>query len=181
NTSQHLRQLRSAGLVESEKTGQFVEYRLEGVLVEQAFLAMRGLAEARLMEMARVTEDYLRARESFEPIESSELLRRATLGEVTVLDVRPSSGYREAHLPGAVSVPLEHLAERLAGLPRDREVVAYCRGPYCVMAIDAVQTLRAAGFVAHRLEYGVADFRALGVSVARGEPDPNVALSRSIT
>lgn len=174
NASQHLRKLSSARLVESDRRGQFVEYRLAGPEVERVCVALRQLAEARLLEMERVTRDYLRKRDAFEPVESSELLRRASSGEVTVVDVRPRDEFEADHLAGAVSVPLAELEERLAELPRDRAIVAYCRGPFCVMAIDAVQKLRAAGFVAHRLEYGVSDFRNLGVSLTSSRLDQTV-------
>lgn len=165
NASQHLRHLRAARLVESQKNGQYVEYRLASADVAHVFVALRSLAEARLLEMNQVAQDYLRARSTFEPVESAELLRRATLGEVVVIDVRPESEYDAGHLVGALSIPVDQLPERLAEVPRGRDIVAYCRGPYCVMALDAVDTLRKSGFCAHRLEFGVPDFLVRGAPV----------------
>ena len=106
-----------------------------------------------------------------EPVQSDELLRRVRDGEVTVLDVRPAEEYRAGHIPGALSVPVSELKKRLAELPKDREVVAYCRGPYCVMAIDAVELLRKKGFIAHRLEQGVVDWRARGWRIERSKEE----------
>ncbi len=160
NASQHLRVLRAARLVEAEKKGLYVEYRLADARVESFLLALRGLGEARLTEIESVRSAYLAGREALEAVPTRELLRRVRSGEVTVLDVRPEAEYRAGHLPRAVSIPLAKLEARLGALPRDREVVAYCRGPYCVMALEAVEVLRRAGFRAHRLEEGVADWRA---------------------
>ncbi len=165
NASQHLRVLRAARLVETTKKGLYVEYRLADEQVCELFLSLRQLAESRIAEVQQVTNQYLASRESMEPVEADELLRRAQSGEVTVLDVRPEDEFRAGHLAGALSIPVGQLEKRLKELPRGREVVAYCRGPYCVMALEAVETLRAAGFVAHRLEHGVADFRARGVAL----------------
>jgi rhodanese-related sulfurtransferase len=167
NASQHLRVLRAARLVETEKKGLYVEYRLADEQVCGLFLSLRQLAESRIAEIEQVTGAYLASRGSMEPVEADELLRRAQTGQVTVLDVRPEEEFRAGHLGGALSIPVGQLKERLKELPRGREVVAYCRGPYCVMALEAVETLRAAGFVAHRLEHGVADFRARGVALER--------------
>ncbi len=168
NASQHLQVLRSARLVEAEKRGQFVEYRLADEQVCDFFLTLRGLAESRLAEVEQVTRAYFSERGAMEPVASEELLRRVKNGEVTVLDVRPGDEYRAGHIPGALSVPVAELKARLKEVPKGREVVAYCRGPYCVMSLDAVQLLRAKGFKAHRLETGVADWRARGWRVARG-------------
>lgn len=162
NASQHLQILRAARLVEAEKKGFYVEYRLADEQVCRFFHSLRGLAETRLAEVEQVTRAYLEERGALEAVQSTELLRRVRDGEVTVLDVRPSEEYRAGHIPGALSVPLPELRKRLAQLPKNREVVAYCRGPYCVMAIDAVDLLRKKGFKAHRMEQGVADWRARG-------------------
>lgn len=169
NASQHLQVLRAARLVEAEKRGLFVEYRLANEEVCDFYLSLRGLAESRLTEVEQVTKAYLSERGAMEPVASDELLRRVKKGEVTVLDVRPPEEYRAGHLPGALSVPMSELKARLKDLPKDREVVAYCRGPYCVMAIEAVDVLRKKGFTAHRLEKGVADLRARGWRVASGD------------
>ncbi|MDP1830080.1 MAG: metalloregulator ArsR/SmtB family transcription factor [Archangium sp.] len=169
NASQHLQVLRAARLVEAEKRGLYVEYRLANEEVCDFYLSLRGLAESRLAEVELVTNAYLSERGAMEPVASDELLRRVKKGEVTVLDVRPGEEYRAGHIPGALSVPIGELKARLKELPKNREVVAYCRGPYCVMAIEAVELLRKKGFTAHRLEKSVADLRARGWRVAAGE------------
>ncbi len=162
NASQHLQILRAARLVDTEKKGLYVEYRLADEQVCRFFRALRGLAEDRLAEVEQVTRAYLTERGAMEAVEGDELLRRVRDGEVTVLDVRPAEEYRAGHIPGALSVPLSELKKRIAELPKRREVVAYCRGPYCVMAIEAVEILRKKGFRAHRMEQGVVDWRARG-------------------
>lgn len=171
NASQHLQVLRAARLVESEKKGLYVEYRIADEAVARFYVALRGLAESRLAEVEQVTRAYLEERGAMEPVAGEELLRRVRSGGVTVLDVRPAEEYRAAHVPGAVSIPVSELRERLRELPKDREIVAYCRGPYCVMAIEAVELLRKKGFRAHRMEQGVVDWRARGWRVERG-PGP---------
>lgn len=168
NASQHLQVLRASRLVEAEKQGLYVEYRLADHEVGAFFLSLRGLAEARLVEVQEVTRAFYAERGALEPVASEELLRRVKKGEVTVLDVRPGEEFRAGHIPGALSVPMAELKARLKDLPKDREVVAYCRGPYCVMAIEAVELLRKKGFTAHRLEKSVADLRARGWRVATG-------------
>ncbi len=162
NASQHLQTLRAARLVEAEKMGLYVEYRLADEQVCRFFNSLRGLAETRLAEVEQVTRAYLEQRGAMEPVQSTELLRRVRDGQVTVLDVRPAEEYRAGHIPGALSVPLPELKKRLTELPKNRDVVAYCRGPYCVMAIEAVELLRRKGFRAHRMEQGIADWRARG-------------------
>ena len=162
NASQHLQVLRGARLVDAEKKGLRVEYRLASEDVCQFFLTLRGLAESRLTEIDQVTREYFESRGAMEAVEGEELLRRVRDGEVTVLDVRPAEEYRAGHIPGALSVPVSELKARLRELPKAREIVAYCRGPYCVMALEAVQLLRAKGFEAHRMEQGVVDWRARG-------------------
>jgi rhodanese-related sulfurtransferase len=170
NTSQHLQVLRAARLVEAEKVGLYVTYRLADKGVCEFFRSLRLLAESRLTEIERVTRDYLEEREQLEPVDRAALIERVRSGAVTVLDVRPSEEYQAGHIPGALSVPLAQLRTRLASLPRDREIVAYCRGPYCVLAIEAVDLLRASGFGAVRLEDGVPEWRARGLEVAVGDP-----------
>src|SRR3990172_5115672 len=146
NASQHLQILRAARLVEAEKKGLYVEYRLTDDEVCRFFHSLRRLAETRLAEVEQVTRAYLEERGAMEAVQSTELLRRVRDGEVTLLDVRPSEEYRAGHIPGALSVPLPELKKRLAELPKNREVVAYCRGPYCVMAIEAAELLPKNGF-----------------------------------
>jgi rhodanese-related sulfurtransferase len=169
NTSQHLRGLRLARLVDSEKNGLFVTYRLADDEVCTFLRSLRLLAESRLAEIEQVTRQFLRARGELEPVDHEVLLARIARGEVTLLDVRPAEEYRAGHFPGAISVPLEDLGRRLATLPRKKDVVAYCRGPYCVMALDAIDLLRAKGFRAFRLDEGVSDWRARGLPLAVGE------------
>jgi rhodanese-related sulfurtransferase/DNA-binding transcriptional ArsR family regulator len=162
NASQHLQILRRARLVEAEKRGLHVEYRLADRQVDKFLHSLRRLAESRLAEIEGITRAYLEKRGALESVDGDELVRRVREGAVTVLDVRPPEEYRAGHIPGALSVPLPELRERIPQLPRNREIVAYCRGPYCVMAIEAVQLLRHEGFRAHRLEQGVQDWRARG-------------------
>jgi rhodanese-related sulfurtransferase/DNA-binding transcriptional ArsR family regulator len=162
NASRHLQVLRAARLVDAEKKGLFVEYRVADDGVLRFFLELRGLAEGRLAEIALVARGYLGEHGTMEAVAAEELLRRVRAGEVTVLDVRPTEEYRAGHIPGALSIPVADLEARLKELPKDREVVAYCRGPYCVMAIEAVELLRKKGFKAHRIEQGVPDWRARG-------------------
>jgi len=166
NASQHLQVLRAARLVEAEKKGLYVEYRLADDQVGRFYVALRGLAQARLTEIENVQRAFLAKRESMEPVQADELLRRVRAGEVTLIDVRPTSEYRAGHIPGALSVPLAELEARLETLPRRREIVAYCRGPYCVMALEAAEILRKKGFRAERMEQGVVDWRARGWRVA---------------
>ncbi|MFW5876622.1 MAG: ArsR/SmtB family transcription factor [Myxococcota bacterium] len=165
NTSHHLQVLRRARLVDSEKQGVHVTYRLADEDVGAFFRALRRLAEARLFEIEEVTRRFLGAREGMEAVYREDLVERVRRGDVAVLDVRPPEEYRAGHIPGAVSVPLGDLERRLAELPPDREIVAYCRGPYCVMSVEAVAMLRARGFRAVRMEEGVPDWRARGLPV----------------
>ena len=170
NASQHLKILRAAQLVDAQKQGLYVEYRVADEEVANFFVALRTLAQSRLAEVERISREYLDRRSALEAVEGDELVRRVRSGEVTVLDVRPSEEYEAGHIPGARSIPVGELAARLKEVPRDREVVAYCRGPYCVMAVEAVELLRDKGFRAHRMEQGVADWRARGWKVATAKP-----------
>jgi rhodanese-related sulfurtransferase len=162
NASQHLQVLRAARLVDADKKGLYVEYRVADDEVGRFFVSVRGLAQARLAEVNQVTREYFEERGALEAVEAKELLRRVRAGEVTVVDVRPADEYLAGHIPGALSIPVSEMKARLKELPKDREVVAYCRGPYCVMAVEAVELLRKKGFTAHRMEQGVVDFRARG-------------------
>jgi rhodanese-related sulfurtransferase len=168
-TSHHLQVLRRARLVEAEKAGLYVTYRLADPQVETFLLEMRRLAESRLAEIQHMTRAFLEARGALEPVDNEELVRRVRSGDVTVIDVRPREEYAAAHIPGAISVPLADLPKRLQELQKRREVVAYCRGPYCVMALDAVDLLRRKGFRARRLEHGVSEWRARGWRVESGD------------
>ena len=171
NTSHHLQVLRRGRLVESHKHGVHVTYRLADEEVCTFFQSLRRLAESRLLEIEQVSRQFLEGRGAMEPVDREALVRRVQGGEVTVLDVRPPEEYRAGHIPGAVSVPLKEVERRLGELPRDREVVAYCRGPYCVMAVEAVEILRANGLRAVRLEDGVPDWRARGLPVEVSAPE----------
>lgn len=167
NTSSHLQVLRAAGLLESSKDGLFVTYRLADPSVAHLLLSVRAVAEARLAEVAKVTRDFLAENAQLEPVDEEGLRGRVRRGEVTLLDVRPAEEFAAGHIPGALSVPLPELMRQLSSLSKRREVVAYCRGPYCVLAIEAVKQLRARGFKAVRLEAGVLDWAALGLRVDR--------------
>ena len=168
NTSHHLQVLRRARLVEAEKDGIHVTYSLAGEEVCSFFIALRRLAESRLLEIERVTEQYLKGKGVMEAVDRDALVKRARKGEVIVLDVRPPEEFQAGHIPGAISVPLAELERKLTELPRDREIVAYCRGPYCVLAVEAVEMLRKNGFMATRLSEGVPDWRELGLPVQQG-------------
>lgn len=168
NTSHHLQALRRARLVEGEKRGTHVLYRLADEDVCAFYRSLRRLAESRLLEIQMVTRQFLEERGALEPVDVEALIARVRSGEVTVLDVRPTEEYEAGHIPGALSVPLAELKRRLGEVPRGRDIVAYCRGPYCVMAVEAVELLRRKGFKAIRLEDGVPDWRARGLSIEVG-------------
>ena len=168
-TSHHLQVLRRARLVDAQKAGLYVTYRLADPHVGEFFLSLRGLAESRLAEVQHVTRQYLKERGALEPVANDELVRRVRVGEVTLIDVRPREEYVAAHIPGAISAPLAELGKRLGALRKRRDIVAYCRGPYCVMAIDAVALLRRKGFRAFRMEHGVSEWRAQGWRVETGD------------
>ena len=160
NTSQHLQILRQAGLVTSRRHGTSVHYRLAALEVFQLWQALRTLAAGRLAEVERLAAAYLGDRDELEPVTREELARRLLDGDhLMVLDVRPAAEHAAGHLPGAASIPVDELRRRLAELPRDREIVAYCRGPFCAYAHDAVRRLRAAGRAARRLEEGWPEWR----------------------
>ena len=169
NTSQHLKALRQARLVEAEKAGLYVTYSLADEQVCQFFRSLRSLAETRLAEIREITHEFLADRKGLEPVDREALLNKVRDGAVIVLDVRPAEEYRAGHIPGALSIPLKELERRLSDLPRERDIVAYCRGPYCVLAVEAVEMLRARGFSAFRLEQSVQDWRAEGLPVLVGE------------
>jgi rhodanese-related sulfurtransferase len=164
-----LQVLRRARLVDGEKAGLYVTYRLADPQVGDFFLELRQLAESRLAEVQQVTRQYLEQRGALEPVDNEELVRRVRASEVTVIDVRPREEYVAGHIPGAISVPLADLPKRLRDLRKRRDIVAYCRGPYCVMSLDAVDLLRRKGFRAQRLEHGVVEWRAQGWRVDTGE------------
>ena len=165
NTSQHLQQLRQAGLVENRKEGHKVYYRLSGMDVSALLRSLREVAERRLADVNRLVDDYLKVKDSLEPVPADQLLERVRAGLVSVLDVRPPEEYEAGHLPGAVNIPLEELEKRLHELNPDQEIVAYCRGPHCVLAFDAVSILRQKGVKARRLEGGLPEWQLEGLPV----------------
>jgi rhodanese-related sulfurtransferase/DNA-binding transcriptional ArsR family regulator len=165
NTSQHLQQMRRAGLVTNSREGKFVYYRLMDDSVLDLLAALRRIAERNVAEVERVIRIYFHNRDSLEPIGRQELLQRSRAGEVTILDVRPEDEFALGHLPGAVNMPLRELEMRLAEFDPRQEIVAYCRGPYCVLSYEAVAMLRARGFKARRLQDGLPEWRAAGLPV----------------
>lgn len=165
NTSRHLQQLRRAGLVESRKEGLYVFYRVAGDDVIALLGALRRSAERHISEVNNVVAGYFNERDNLEAVSRDELLRRSKEGLVTVLDVRPTEEYEFGHIPGAVNVPLERIRQCLRDLPKDQEIIAYCRGAYCVLAFEAVAALRKNGFKARRLEEGYPEWKAAGLPV----------------
>ena len=166
NTSRHLQILRRARLVDTQRRGKHVLYRLAGdAEVIGLMRALGRVGERNLAEVERVMTDYFRARDALEPVTREDLLSRAEAGLVTVLDVRPEDEFALGHVPGALNIPLGELERRLGELPRDREVIAYCRGPYCILAFEAVAGLRARGYSVHRLEDGYPEWKAFGLPV----------------
>jgi len=166
NTSRHLQILRRARLVEAERRGKHVLYRLAGDAEVVGMIKVLGeLGERNIAEIGRVVTDYFGARDALEPVSRADLLARLYEGLVTVLDVRPEDEFARGHLPSAVNIPLSELERRLSELPRDREVIAYCRGPYCILSFDAVAALRTRGFRVRRLEDGFPEWKAAGLPV----------------
>jgi len=160
NTSQHLQILRDAGLATSRKEGLQVFYRLSDDQIPNLLSCIRGVAEKHLAEVERIVRENFDNRDPLTPVGRDELMARVQYGETMVIDVRPSGEYRAGHIPGAVNIPVGELPRHLESLPRDQEIVAYCRGPYCLLAFEAVEKLRAAGFQARRLEDGFPEWQA---------------------
>ncbi len=167
NTSQHLQQLRQAGLVVSRKERQKVYYRLSGLDVAELLGSLRKVAERHLAEVNRLVDDYLTVKDNLEPVPADQLLERIREGLVSVVDVRPPEEYESGHLPGAINIPLAELERHLNELKPDQEIVAYCRGPHCVLAFDAVAKLREAGLKARRLEGGLPEWQLEGLPVEK--------------
>jgi rhodanese-related sulfurtransferase/biotin operon repressor len=167
NTSKHLQALRQAGLVVARKEGLRVFYSLAGDDVVALISALRSVAEQRVAEVERLVRLWLAHRDEMEPIPAAELLERAKKGLVTVLDVRPAAEYAAGHIPGALNITVDKLETFLSRLPKRKEVVAYCRGPYCLMSFEAVEKLRKRGWRARRLENGLPEWRAAGLPVVR--------------
>lgn len=165
NVSQHLKAMRRAGLVTSERDGKFINYRLTDESVLAAFAAVRAVAERHSAEVERVVRGWFDRRDDMEPVSREELASRMKEGLVTIIDVRPTDEFALGHLPGAINVPLSELEERLPAFEAGREIVAYCRGPWCVLSFEAVAELRKRGFNARRLEDGLPEWKAAGLAV----------------
>lgn len=163
NTSQHLQQLRQAGLVASRKEGLKVYYRLSGDDVISLLDSLRSVAERHLSDVDKLVNTYLTSKDSLDPIPAKELLDRVKQDLVTVLDVRPAEEYAAGHVPGAINIPLSQLEQHLEQLDPGQEIVAYCRGPHCILAFSAVEQLRAKGFQARRLENGYPEWKVAGL------------------
>ena len=165
NASQHLQVLKGARMVESRREGLYAYYRLADEAVFRTWQSVRALGETRLAEIDRVVETFLEDRNALEALGAAALMERLSDGNVVVLDVRPEEEYRAGHIPGALSVPVDALEAALQALPKDKEIVAYCRGPYCVFSDEAVTLLRSRGYQARRLAEGLPDWRAKGLPV----------------
>jgi len=168
NASQHLQHMRRAGLVTNRRDGKFIYYRLADDAVLDLLAALRQVAERNVAEVERVIRSYFNDRDALEAVSRKELLRRSRAGDVIVLDVRPEDEFALGHLPRAVNIPLRALEARLSELDPSKEIVAYCRGPYCVLSYEAIAALRARGFKARRLEDGLPEWRAAGLPVITG-------------
>ena len=167
NTSQHLQKMKQAGLIAGRRQAQFVRYRLAGDEVVALLGALGAAGQAYLAEVERIVRLYFAAKDQMEPVPAAELMQRAKKGLVTVLDVRPPEEFAAGHVPGAINIPIGELQKRLAELPKRKEVVAYCRGPYCLMSYDAVHLLRSRGLKARRLQDGLPEWRLAGLPTAR--------------
>ncbi len=165
NASQHLRLMRRAGLLTSRRDGKHVYYRLSDSSVLDLRTALQRVAERTSTEVRSVIHDYFGERDALEAVSRADLVRRLKDGLVVVLDVRPEDEFTAGHVPGAINIPLRELAKRLRRLPKDREIVAYCRGAYCVLAFEAVALLRKHGFKSRRLEDGYPEWQAAGFPV----------------
>jgi rhodanese-related sulfurtransferase/DNA-binding transcriptional ArsR family regulator len=179
NTSQHLQELQAARLVETTKNGRYVVYRLADALVSDFFRRFRVLAENRLAEIEQIRRRFFSEGEEVNSVDRKTLLERVQQKKAIVIDVRPQNEYQTAHIAGALPIPLEQLKKRLSELPRSKEVVAYCRGPFCVLAKEAVELLRSNGFRTSRLEDSVQDWQARGLPVAAGEEPVHRRLVRA--
>ena len=165
NASQHLQQLRRAGLAATKRNGKFIYYRLADPAVLDLLAALHQIGERNLAEVKNVLNGYFHDRDAMEAVTRAELLKRSRAGAVTILDVRPRDEFALAHVAGAINVPVEDLERRMAELDPSIEIVAYCRGPYCVFSYEAVCLLRARGFRIRRLEDGLPEWRAAGLPI----------------
>jgi rhodanese-related sulfurtransferase len=167
NTSQHLQRLKQAHLVMDAREGLYIRYRLADPAIARLWLELRGVAERQLAEVERTLDAYRERRHEFEEVSADELRRRMSKNKVALLDVRPEVEYQVGHLPGAISIPLDELERRLNELPRSKTIVAYCRGPYCVFADEALGLLTTRGWKVARLEEGVAEWQVAGWALER--------------
>ncbi|MDO8874752.1 MAG: metalloregulator ArsR/SmtB family transcription factor [Pseudolabrys sp.] len=168
NVSQHLQAMRRAGIVTSERDGRFINYRVSDESVLAAFAAVRLVAERQSAEVARVVHEWFHRRDEMEPISRVELAKRMKKGLVTIIDVRPPDEFQLGHLPGAINVPISEIKSRLSLFAAGRDIIAYCRGPWCVMSFEAVAQLRSKGLSARRLEDGLPEWKAAGLPVESG-------------
>jgi rhodanese-related sulfurtransferase len=166
NTSAHLRVLRQARLVDTRRDATYVYYRLANEDVFRFLRELQALARSRLAEVEQVARLYINDRDEMEPVRLDELRRRVREGDITIIDVRPKEEFRAGHIPGALSIPVAELKRRLSEIPKKREVVAYCRGPYCVYSVEAVGILRKHGYRARRADEGLPDWRASALPVS---------------
>lgn len=165
NTSQHLQQLRQVGLVVSRREGQFIFYRLAGDEIVALLSTLVQVGQTYVAEVDKLVRTFFKDQDELEPVPAKDVLVRARKGLVTVVDVRPAEEYAAGHIPGAINIPLPELQKRLGDLPKRKEIVAYCRGPYCLMSFSAVKSLRSKGFQARRLEAGMPEWRSAGLPV----------------
>lgn len=166
NASQHLQQMRRAGLIQSRREGKFTFYSLTDPVVLELIASLTRIGERHLAEVDKIVHTYFRSRDDLEPVSRRELLARMKVGDVQVIDVRPEDEFALGHLPGATNIPLEELKKRLTALDPGKEVIAYCRGPWCVLSFDAVAQLRKRGFKARRLQDGWPEWQAARLPVA---------------
>jgi len=165
NASQHLQQMRRAGLIEARRKGKFVYYRLSDTSVLDLIASLTRIGERHVAEVGKIVRDYFQSRDDMEPVSRSELLARMKKGDVQLLDVRPEDEFALGHLPGAMNIPLDRLKKKLSTLDPEKEIVAYCRGPYCVLSFETVAILRKKGFKVRRLEDGLPEWKAAGLPV----------------
>jgi rhodanese-related sulfurtransferase/DNA-binding transcriptional ArsR family regulator len=170
NTSQHLQHLRRGGFVRSRRDGKRVLYALADGPILSLIAALRSYAERNRAEVGKIVTDYFQRLDRLEPVSRKELARRLRAKTAVVLDVRPEDEFALGHLPGALNIPMKELKRRLAELPRDQEIVAYCRGPYCVFSFEAVALLRRRGFLVRRLEDGFPEWKAAGLATESARP-----------
>jgi ArsR family transcriptional regulator len=169
NASQHLQKLKQVGLIVGRKDGLYVKYRLAGDQVVALMDALGAAGQAYLADVDRIVRLYFTSKDEMEPVPAADLIERAKKGLVTVLDVRPPEEFAAGHVPGAVNIPIHELEKRLAELPKRKEVVAYCRGPYCLMSYDAVELLRRKGMKARRMQDGLPEWRLAGLPTTQGD------------